>query len=110
MIGLIVGTVGGGGAILALPVLIYVLNEPVGPATTASLVVIAVAASVGAGSLARSGHICWRLALTFSTPAAAGSLAGAPRRGAVTEQSERHVPAAGRRGLASETHLSQRVV
>lgn len=77
MIGLIVGTVGGGGAILALPVLIYVLNEPVGPATTASLVVIAVAASVGAGSLARSGHICWRLALTFSTPAAAGSLAGA---------------------------------
>ncbi len=51
--------------------------EPVGPATTASLVVIAVAASVGAGSLARGGHICWRPALTFSTPAAAGSLAGA---------------------------------
>ena len=77
MIGRIVGTVGGGGAILALPVLVYILNEPVGPATTASLVVIAVAASVGAGSLARGGHICWRLALTFSTPAAAGSLAGA---------------------------------
>ena len=30
-IGVIVGAVGGGGAILALPVLIYVLDEPVGP-------------------------------------------------------------------------------
>ena len=76
-IGLIVGAVGGGGAILALPVLVYILNEPVGPATTASLIVVAVAASVGAGSLARDGHVCWRLALTFSVPAAGGSLAGA---------------------------------
>ena len=39
-IGVIVGAVGGGGAILALPVLIYVLGEPVGPASTASLVVV----------------------------------------------------------------------
>lgn len=77
MIGLIVGSVGGGGAILALPVLVYILDEPVGPATAASLIVVAVAASVGAGSLARSGHVCWRLAAIFSTPAAAGSLLGA---------------------------------
>lgn len=76
-IGLIVGAVGGGGAILALPVLVYVLGEPVGPASAASLIVVAVAASVGAGSLARNGHVCWRLALTFSAPAAAGSLVGA---------------------------------
>jgi uncharacterized membrane protein YfcA len=75
-IGLIVGAVGGGGAILALPVLVYVLDEPVGPATTASLIVVAMAASVGAGSLARDGAVCWRLALTFSGPAALGSLAG----------------------------------
>ena len=38
-IGLIVGAVGGGGAILALPVLVYVLGEGVGPASTASLIV-----------------------------------------------------------------------
>jgi uncharacterized membrane protein YfcA len=76
VIGLVVGAVGGGGAILALPVLVYILDEPVNPATTASLIVVAVAASVGAGSLAREGRICWRLALTFSGPAALGSLAG----------------------------------
>ena len=75
-IGMIVGAVGGGGAILALPVLIYVLNEPVGPASTASLVVVSVAAAIGAGSLARHGRVCWRLAFTFAGPAAVGSLLG----------------------------------
>lgn len=77
LIGLIVGAVGGGGAILALPVLVYVLDEPVGPASASSLIVVALAAAVGAGSLARHGRVCWRLALTFSAPAAAGSLLGA---------------------------------
>jgi uncharacterized membrane protein YfcA len=76
-IGLIVGAVGGGGAILALPVLVYVLGQGVGPASTASLIVVAVAAAVGAGALAWHGHVCWRLALLFSGPAAAGSLVGA---------------------------------
>jgi uncharacterized membrane protein YfcA len=75
-IGLVVGSVGGGGAILALPVLVYVLGEPVGPASTASLVVVAVAAAVGAGSLAPSGVVCWQIALTFAGPAAAGALLG----------------------------------
>ena len=84
VIGLIVGAVGGGGAILALPVLVYVLGEPVGPASTASLIVVALAAGVGAGSLARHGHVCWRLALTFSAPAAAGSLLGAIANNAVS--------------------------
>jgi uncharacterized protein len=76
VIGLVVGSVGGGGAILALPVLVYVLDEPVGPAASASLVVVAVAAAVGAGSLASSGQVCWRIALTFAAPAAAGALLG----------------------------------
>ena len=71
-----VGAVGGGGAILALPVFVYVLGEGVGPASTASLIVVALAAAVGAGARARDGHICWRLALLFSAPAAVGSLGG----------------------------------
>lgn len=76
-IGLIVGAVGGGGAILALPVLVYVLGEGVSPASTASLIVVALAAAVGAGARARNGQICWRLALLFSAPAAVGSVLGA---------------------------------
>ena len=76
LIGLIVGTVGGGGAILALPVLVYVLGEDVNPASTVSLIVVALAASVGAGARVRGGHVCARLAILFSIPAAAGSLVG----------------------------------
>ena len=75
-IGVIVGAVGGGGAILALPVLVYVLGEPVGPASTASLVVVSVAAAIGAGELARHGRVCWRLAFTFAAPAVLGSIVG----------------------------------
>ncbi len=75
-IGLVVGAIGGGGAILALPVLVYVLSEEVGPATTGSLVVVAIAAAVGAGALAARGHVCWRVALTFVAPAGLASLAG----------------------------------
>ena len=75
-IGIVVGSVGGGGAILALPVLIYVLDEPVGPASTASLVVVSLAAAIGAGSLARHGRVCWRLAFRSRLPAALGSLLG----------------------------------
>jgi len=83
-IGLVVGAVGGGGAILALPVLVYLLDQPVGPASTASLVIVAVAAAVGAGALARHGHVCWRIALTFSAPAALGSILGTIGNGAVS--------------------------
>jgi len=75
-IGVIVGAVGGGGAILALPVLVYVLDEPVGPASTASLVVVSLAAAIGAGALARHGRVCWRIAFRFAVPAALGSLVG----------------------------------
>lgn len=86
VIGLIVGAVGGGGAILALPVLVYVLGEQVGPASTASLIVVAIAASIGAGALALRGHVCWRVALTFTIPAAAGSLLGTLGNSAVSAQ------------------------
>lgn len=75
-IGLIVGSVGGGGAILALPVFVYVLDEPIGPATTGSLIVVAVAAAVGAGSLAGRHQVCWRIAVGFAPPAALGAILG----------------------------------
>jgi len=85
-IGLVVGAIGGGGAILALPLLVYVLGEEVGPASTASLVVVAIAAGVGGGALAFRGHVCWKVALTFSAPAAAGSLLGTLATTAVSAQ------------------------
>jgi len=76
-IGLVIGTVGGGGSILALPVLIYVLHERVGVATTESLVVVGLAAAIAVCSSAREREVCWRIAFLFAGPAAAGALLGA---------------------------------
>ena len=73
LIGLVVGTVGGGGAILALPVLVYVLDQGVSPASTASLIVVALGASVGAGAQARRGRLCPKVVASFSVPAIAGA-------------------------------------
>ncbi len=83
-IGAVIGTVGGGGAILALPVLVYVLDQGVGPASTASLIVVALGASVGAGVHARDGQLCWRVALTFSGPAAIGAYIGTLANAAIS--------------------------
>lgn len=77
LIGLVVGTVGGGGAILALPVLVYVLDQRIGPATTESLIVVALAAAIACGATWRQHHVCWRIALLFALPAAAGAFLGA---------------------------------
>jgi uncharacterized protein len=83
LIGLVVGTVGGGGAILALPVFVYVLGQGVGQASTASLIVVALAAGLGAGALAWRGHVCWRIAGAFSVPAVAAAVAGTAAGSAV---------------------------
>src|SRR5690349_3917886 len=46
--GLILALVGGGGSILTVPALLYLLGMSIGPATTTSLVVVGVNAAYGA--------------------------------------------------------------
>jgi uncharacterized membrane protein YfcA len=75
-IGLLLGSVGGGGSILAVPALVYVLGQPVHAATTESLFVVGSAALVGAVDHARVGNVRIRTAATFGLAGAAGSLGG----------------------------------
>jgi uncharacterized membrane protein YfcA len=75
-IGLSLGLVGGGGSILAVPVLVYVLGEPVKAATTESLLIVGATALLGALDHARAGRVRWRIALAFGGAGAVGSLAG----------------------------------
>jgi len=75
-IGLLLGLVGGGGSILAVPVLVYVLSQPVHAATTESLFVVGVAALVGAADHARVGNVRIKTALAFGLAGAVGSLGG----------------------------------
>lgn len=75
-VGLLLGLVGGGGSILAVPVLVYVLGQPVKAATTESLLIIGTAALVGAAAYARSGRVQIRTGLAFGAAGAAGAIAG----------------------------------
>jgi hypothetical protein len=75
-IGLAVGMLGGGGSVLAVPVLVYLLDQPVAQATTSSLVVVAAGAVAGGLSHARAGRVCWRHAGSFTAAALPGVVAG----------------------------------
>lgn len=75
-IGLAVGVLGGGGSVLAVPVLVYVFDQSVQEATTASLVVVTVGAVAGGLGHAREGRVCWRHAGTFTAAALPGVLLG----------------------------------
>jgi len=75
-IGIAVGMLGGGGSVLAVPVLVYVLGQSVSEATTASLVVVTAGAVAGGLGHARAGRVCWRHAGSFTMAAVPGLVAG----------------------------------
>jgi uncharacterized protein len=75
-IGLSLGMLGGGGSVLAVPVLVYVLGQTVHQATTASLVIVTAGAIVGGLSSAREGRVCWHHAATFAAAALPGVALG----------------------------------
>lgn len=75
-IGLSLGLVGGGGSILALPVLVYVLGEPVKAATTESLVIVGSTALLASLAHLRAGRVRLRTAVAFGAAGVAGSLGG----------------------------------
>lgn len=82
-IGLAVGMLGGGGSVLAVPVLVYVLGQDVAEATTASLVVVTAGAVAGGIGHAREGRVCWRHAGTFTAAALPGVVVGTVAGGVV---------------------------
>jgi hypothetical protein len=78
LVGLVLGLVGGGGSILAVPLLVYVVgvSSPHVAIGTAAIVV-ALNAAVSLGAHARLGTVKWRCALVFAAAGVAGSLIGA---------------------------------
>ena len=67
---------GGGGSVLAVPVLVYILGEDVETATTVSLVVVTAAAVAGGYGHVLNGRVCWRHAAVFTAAALPGVIAG----------------------------------
>ena len=64
-IGAVLGGLGGGGAILTVPALVYVVGQPAQDATTSSLVIVGVTALVGVASYVTSRRVRWRIGLAF---------------------------------------------
>jgi uncharacterized protein len=80
--GLALGALGGGGSVLAVPALIYLLGFTPAAATTASLVVVTVTSATALGAHARQGAVRWRAGAVF----AAAGIVPAAVGGAVSRQ------------------------
>lgn len=76
VIGLLMGTFGGGGSLVAIPVLVFVVGQGTREAQATSLVIVVAASIAGVVSYLRSGDVRWRAGLTFGLAAAASALAG----------------------------------
>ena len=71
-IGVSLGLIGGGGSILAVPVLAYLFGMDEKVATAYSLFIVGTAALVGGLRQHRNGNVDWRTAVVFGIPAIAG--------------------------------------
>lgn len=69
IVGLSLGLFGGGGSILAVPILVYLFEMQPIDATSYSLFIVGLIAAVGSVAYFRMGHVQLRLALIFSAAA-----------------------------------------
>ena len=77
LVGLVLGLLGGGGSVLAIPALTYALKLEPKAAVAASLWVVGSAAAVAAVAHHLSGHVRWKVAAGFGVLGAAGALLSA---------------------------------
>ena len=76
VIGLLLGLVGGGGSILTVPILVYILDLGVREATATSLVIVGATALVGVVPHARGGRVEPKVALLFGGAGIGGAFVG----------------------------------
>jgi uncharacterized membrane protein YfcA len=65
VMGAVIGGLGGGGGVLTVPALVYVLGQSAQDATTASVVVVGITAAAGVLARVRTGGVDWRTGLLF---------------------------------------------
>ena len=72
IIGISLGLIGGGGSILAVPVLAYLFSVDEKTATAYSLFIVGTSALVGGLKQHLKGYVDWRTAVVFGIPAIIG--------------------------------------
>lgn len=85
LIGLSLGLLGGGGSILAVPLLVYVAGLPAREAIATSLLVVGVTSAAALVTHARAGRVRWRTGLWFGAASMVGAYAGGRLAGYVPE-------------------------
>ncbi|MFG2058139.1 sulfite exporter TauE/SafE family protein [Micromonospora sp. NPDC048930] len=76
LIGVSLGLLGGGGSILAVPLLVYVAGLPAKEAIATSLLVVGATSAVGVLPHARAHRVRWRTGLVFGLAGMTGAYAG----------------------------------
>jgi uncharacterized membrane protein YfcA len=76
LIGLLLGLLGGGGSILAVPALVYGVGQPLHQAIPTSLLVVGTSALAGAIPRIRTRQVQWRLTAIFGVIGAGAAVAG----------------------------------
>ncbi|MER7141029.1 MULTISPECIES: TSUP family transporter [Streptomyces] len=66
VIGLALGALGGGGSVLAVPALIYLLGFSPASATTASLIIVTATSATALYAHARDGNVAWKVGTLFA--------------------------------------------
>ncbi|MGE0472779.1 MAG: sulfite exporter TauE/SafE family protein [Nitrospirales bacterium] len=77
LVGLLLGATGGGGSLIAIPLLVYVVGLPVQKATALSLIVVGCSALFGAWKESRHQHVHLLAAVLFSFTGMIGAWVGA---------------------------------
>ena len=81
VVGLALGALGGGGSVLAVPALIYLLGFTPAAATTAALIIVTATSVTALYAHARAGNVRWKAGALFAAagllPAAAAGAAAA---------------------------------
>ena len=83
IIGVLLGLLGGGGSILAVPALVYGIGLDIEQAIPVSLIVVGIAAAVGALPRGRARHVEWRLAAVFAAAGIPATFAGSALAGSL---------------------------
>lgn len=76
VIGITLGGLGGGGSVLAVPMLVYLLGQTPQEATSASLFIVGLTAVTSTAQHARSGNVRWKLGFAFAAAGVVASFAG----------------------------------
>ncbi|CCK31937.1 hypothetical protein BN159_7558 [Streptomyces davaonensis JCM 4913] len=85
VVGLALGALGGGGSVLAVPALIYLLGFSPAAATTASLVIVVLTSVTALFAHARDGRVRWRTGLAFAAAGIGPALVGGAVAGRIPQ-------------------------